>query len=152
MDILATLIQNYGLIAICLIIFAETGLLVGVFLPGDTLLFLAGIYSAKGAFPLWELIVFVSIAAILGDSSGYYIGRKLGKEIFTKGDNFIFSRKRLKSAADFYEKHGPKTLIAARFIGFLRTFAPVIAGVVKMKYHTFLKYNIVGAVLWVIFI
>lgn len=142
-------IENYGILAICLIIFAETGLLFGVFFPGDTLLFLAGVYASTGTLQIWELLILASLAAIIGDSVGYYIGKVAGPRIFKKDVSIFFNKHHLELTERFYEKHGGKTIIIARFIGFLRTFAPVAAGAGKMDYKMFLGYNVSGGILWV---
>lgn len=148
-EIIRNLIQNYGLIAIFIIIFSETGLLVGFFFPGDTLLFLAGIYAGSGTLNIAGLIIVASIAAITGDSVGYYIGKKLGPKLFSKEDSIFLNKHHLIATQHFYERHGGKTIIIARFVGLLRTFAPVAAGAGKMKYLTFLSYNVIGGILWV---
>ena len=147
MDISA-LILGGGLLAIGLTVFAESGLLVGFFLPGDTLLFGAGILAYQGVLPLPLLIVVVVVAAIAGDSTGYAIGNKFGPRLFRKKDGLIFKQQYLRQAELFYEKHGGKTIIIARFVPIVRTFAPVVAGIGNMPYHKFLPYNIIGGLLW----
>ncbi len=149
-QLVTTFVQQYGLIAICLILFIETGLLVGFFLPGDSLLFLAGIYAAKGYFPLWQLLLFGSIAAIIGDSLGYWIGKVWGRSIEKKQDSIFLDYHHLELTEKFYKEHGGKTIVIARFIGFLRTFAPLVAGASRMHYRTFLNYNIFGGIGWVV--
>lgn len=137
-----------GLLAIALTVFAETGLLVGFFLPGDTLLFGAGILAAQGVFPISWLIPIVVISAIIGDNVGYSIGRRFGPRLFQRGDGVIFKQEYLRRAEAFYQKHGGKTIILARFIPVVRTFAPVVAGISDMTRRKFLAYNIVGALIW----
>ena len=148
-EIIKHAIENYGILAICFIIFAETGLLFGFFFPGDTLLFIAGIYASNGTINIIELLVFASIAAVLGDSVGYYIGKVAGPRIFKKDDSIFLNKHHIELTEHFYEKHGPITIVIARFVGFLRTFAPVTAGAGKMKYKLFITYNVFGGVLWV---
>lgn len=143
-------ITAIGLIGIFLIIFAETGLLIGFFLPGDTLLFTAGFMASQGHFSIVVLIVGAFIAAVVGDSVGYSIGYRLGPKVFSKEDSILFDRDHIKKAQVFYDKHGGKTIVLARFIPMIRTFAPVVAGVGKMHYRNFIAYNVSGAVLWVV--
>jgi membrane-associated protein len=144
-----------GLFALVAIIFSETGLLVGFFLPGDSLLVTAGIFctSANVAeVPLLNIVavnVAVMAAAIVGDTAGYWIGAKSGPRLFTREQSLLFSRKHLLRTRDFYERHGGKTIIIARFMPFARTFAPVVAGIGQMRYRRFLSYNVFGAVGWV---
>jgi membrane-associated protein len=135
-----------GLIAI---IFAETGLLIGFFLPGDSLLVTAGLLASKGTLNVWILGVILSIAAIVGDAVGYSIGKATGPKIFTRENSLLFNRKHLVRAHEFYEKHGRKTIVLARFVPIVRTFAPVVAGVAQMRYRDFAIYNIFGGLLWV---
>lgn len=137
-----------GLLIIGGMVFAESGLLIGFFLPGDTLLFTAGFFAAQGKLPLGWLLLVVIVAAIAGDSVGYTIGRRTGHKIFSKKDGLFFRQEYISKAEDFYEKHGGKTIILARFIPIIRTFAPLVAGVGKMHYKRFLSFNIVGATLW----
>ncbi len=143
-------VQQYGIVAITLILFVETGLLVGFFLPGDTLLFLAGIYATRGYFPLWQLFLFGSLAAIVGDSLGYWIGKVWGKSIEKKKDSIFLNYHHLEMTEKFYKRHGGKTIVIARFVGFLRTFAPLVAGAARMHYRSFLLYNISGGIFWVL--
>ncbi len=137
-----------GYLAIGLTVFAESGLLVGFFLPGDTLLFGAGILAAQGVFNLPLLIAIIVTAAIVGDNVGYSIGRRFGPRLFQRKDGAIFKQEYLQRAEAFYEKHGGKTIIMARFVPIVRTFAPVVAGIGKMPRKKFLAYNIVGGLLW----
>ena len=132
------------------IIFAETGLLIGFFLPGDSLLFIAGFYVAStGAISLPLLMIMLCVAAIVGDTVGYFIGRKAGPAIFARPDSRFFKRKHLDSAHEFYEKHGPKTIVLARFVPIVRTFAPTVAGAAGMDYRQFLVYNVIGGIGWI---
>ena len=138
-----------GLLMLVAIVFAETGLLIGFFLPGDSLLVTAGVFAAAGHLNIATLLGAVSLAAIAGDQLGYYIGHRTGPMIFRREDSFFFRRAHLERAQAFYEKHGGKTIILARFMPIVRTFAPVVAGVAQMNYGRFVTYNIVGGVFWV---
>jgi membrane-associated protein len=142
------IILGGGYIAIGLTMFAESGLLIGFFLPGDTLLFGAGILASQGVFNLPSLIAVVIVGAIVGDNVGYSIGRRFGPRLFKRQDGAIFRQEYLQRAEAFYEKHGGKTIIIARFVPIVRTFAPVVAGISKMPRGKFFSYNIVGGVLW----
>ncbi len=146
---LPELIRAIGYLGLFGIIFAETGLLIGFFLPGDSLLFTAGILAAEGYLDISILLIVLAGAAIIGDSIGYTIGRQLGPKIFSKDESLLFNKKHITRAQDFFHKHGPKTIILARFVPIIRTFAPTIAGVGKMNYAKFLAYNIAGGLLWV---
>ncbi len=141
-------ILSGGLIAIGATVFAESGLLIGFFLPGDTLLFGAGILAAQGTLPLGWLLVIVISAAIVGDNVGYSIGRRTGKRLFHKKESILFRQEHLERAEAFYEKHGGKTIILARFVPVVRTFAPIVAGISKMPRQRFLAFNVVGGTLW----
>jgi len=143
-----TIIQTVGVIGIILIIFAETGLFFGFFFPGDTLLFTAGIFASQGFLNIYLLLVGCALAAIIGDSVGYWSGKKYGRQLFEKDKGFFFKKKRLEDAEVFYQKHGKYTIIIARFIPIIRTFAPIVAGIGKMHYRTFVSYNIFGGILW----
>lgn len=142
------LIQSGGILLVAAIIFAESGLLIGFFLPGDTLLFSAGFFAAQGHLHLGWLLFAVILAAILGDNVGYSFGRRLGPRIFKKPDGIVFRQEYLVKAEKFYEKHGGKTIILARFTPIVRTFAPIVAGAAKMTRKKFFTYNIVGGVTW----
>lgn len=148
---LPALVQWAGYVGLTLIIFAETGLLVGFFLPGDSLLVTAGLLAADPAFGLnvWLLGGILTVAAIVGDTVGYNVGKATGPRIFTREDSLFFHKDHLLRAQAFYEKHGGKTIIIARFMPIVRTFAPVVAGVGRMEYRSFLMYNVVGGVLWI---
>ncbi len=138
-----------GYIALFIIVFTETGLMVGFFLPGDSLLVTAGLFAAKGNLNIFYLIVLLSLAAILGDSCSYWIGKKAGHALFHKEDSRLFKKKHLLAAQEFYDKHGGKTIVLARFVPIIRTFAPVIAGVAKMQYRRFVLFNVFGGIFWV---
>lgn len=142
------IIQSGGILIVSLIVFAESGLLVGFFLPGDTLLFGAGLAASQGELSLPLLIICVVTAAIIGDNVGYSIGRRTGHRIFNKKDGILFRQEHLEMAEKFYEKHGGKTIIIARFTPIVRTFAPVVAGAGKMTRKRFMAFNVIGALLW----
>ena len=146
---LADLIRWGGYLVLVAIVFCETGLLVGFFLPGDSLLITAGLVAAAGSLDIWLLNLLLIPAAIIGDSVGYAIGYRAGPRLFTKEQSLLFSRKHLLRTREFYEKYGGKTIVLARFIPLLRTFAPVVAGIGQMQYRRFLFYNVFGGVLWV---
>lgn len=143
------LVESAGLIGIFLIVFAESGLLIGFFLPGDTLLISAGILAATtDSFSLPVLLAVVIAAAILGDSAGYTIGRRLGHRVFRKKDSLLFNKEHIERSRVFYEKHGGKTIILARFVPIVRTFAPLLAGVGNMHYKRFISFNVIGGIAW----
>lgn len=146
--------QAYGIwiyLILFIIIFAETGFVVTPFLPGDSLLFAAGALAALDSLNILSLLIILSIAAILGDTFNYAVGYHIGPRVFKKETGTIFNRNHLIKTQNFYEKHGGKTIILARFIPIIRTFAPFVAGIGKMRYFRFLSYNIFGAILWVFF-
>jgi membrane-associated protein len=143
------LIRQGGPLLVCLIVFIETGFFVGFFLPGDSLLVTAGIFSAAGAIPLKWLLLPVMLCAILGDQIGYWIGRAAGASLYRRQDSFFFRRSHLQRAHDFYEKYGGKTVILARFVPIIRTFCPPVAGAAAMPYSRYLVYDISGGILWV---
>lgn len=147
---LVTFIKTIGYVGIAGIVFAETGLFIGFFLPGDSLLFTAGFLASQGFFDIAVLIFVAFPAAIAGDSFGYAFGRKVGPRIFTREDSLLFHKDHVERTRTFFERHGAKTIVLARFLPIVRTFAPVLAGVGKMHYPTFLVYNVVGAGLWAI--
>jgi len=138
-----------GMTLLIVIVFAETGLLIGFFLPGDSLLVTAGVFAAAGHLDIWTLLIAVSVAAVVGDQLGYFIGLRTGPRIFTREDSLLFKRAHLMRAHEFYEKHGGKTIILARFVPIVRTFAPVVAGVAEMDYRKFVTFNVAGGILWV---
>ncbi len=143
---LIRIVGFYGLIAI---VFAETGLLAGFFLPGDSLLITAGLFAARGDLNIQTLVPALILAAIVGDATGYWIGKRTGQALYSRPDSFFFRREHLQYTKDYYQRHGGKTIVIARFIPILRTFAPVVAGVGLMGYRNFATYNVAGAVLWV---
>lgn len=143
-------LSPYGEVVLWLIIFAETGLLIGFFLPGDSLLFTAGILAGQGKLNVWMVIIGCFIAAVIGDQVGYTIGERAGPRLFRRPDSKIFKQDYIDRTKDFFERHGPKTIIIARFVPVVRTFAPTLAGVGDMPRKTFLKFNIVGALLWAV--
>ena len=146
---LDALIQWGGYILLVSIVFAETGLLIGCFLPGDSLLITAGLLAAAGHLNIWWINVLLITAAIIGDSVGYAIGARLGPHIFTREKSLLFNPKHVERTQHFYEKYGPKTIVIARFVPIIRTFAPVLAGVGAMRYRRFLTYNVLGGIGWV---
>lgn len=143
------LVQAGGYLALAIIVFTETGLMVGFFLPGDSLLVTAGLFAAKGDLNIVFLNALLMVCAIAGDATGYYIGWKLGPALFRKDDSLFFRKKHLLATQEFYERHGGKTIIIARFVPIIRTFAPVVAGMASMSYRRFALFNIVGGVSWV---
>lgn len=147
---LTTFIQAAGYVGVTGIVFAESGLLVGFFLPGDSLLFTAGLLASQGHFNIYILILLSSIAAVVGDNVGYGFGHKYGRRLFDKPDGRFFKRENLIKAEKFYEEHGAKTIVLARFMPFIRTFAPIVAGIGRMHYATFARYNLIGGLLWAI--
>ncbi|MER5435650.1 VTT domain-containing protein [Streptomyces sp. NPDC002588] len=144
------LLDTFGIWGLLLIVFAESGLLIGFFLPGDSLLFTAGllITSDQLDFPLWGAVALICLAAVLGDQAGYMFGKKVGPSLFSRPDSRLFKQENVAKAHEFFEKHGPKSLILARFVPIVRTFTPIIAGVSGMKYRSFLVFNVIGGVLW----
>ncbi len=143
------LIRWGGYTVLLAIVFAETGLLAGFFLPGDSLLVTAGLVAATGTLHVWWLIALLSIAAIVGDSTGYAIGYHLGARLYRRKDSFFFRQAHLRKAQEFYERHGAKTIVLARFVPIVRTFAPTVAGAARMRYATFLTFNVLGGIGWV---
>jgi membrane-associated protein len=146
---LDALIQWGGYVLLVAIVFAETGLLIGCFLPGDSLLITAGLLAAGGHLNIWWLNGLLIAAAVVGDSVGYAIGARLGPRIFTRQKSLLFNPKHVERTHRFYEKYGPKTIVIARFVPIIRTFAPVLAGVGTMQYRRFLFYNVAGGIGWV---
>lgn len=145
---LVAFIQSAGYVGMFLIVFAESGLLIGFFFPGDSLLFVAGVLASQGYFDIFLLVPLVTAAAILGDSIGYAFGEKVGAKIFNREDSIWFHKKHLREAEIFFNKYGNITIILSRFTPIVRTFAPILAGVGRMRYRTFLMYNVLGALLW----
>ncbi|ARZ68697.1 membrane protein [Streptomyces albireticuli] len=144
------LIEQFGLIGVLAIVFAESGLLIGFFLPGDSLLFTTGLLVTTNQIdkPLWLVATLVVLAAVLGDQAGYLFGRKVGPALFKRPDSRLFKQENVEKAHEFFEKYGPKSLVLARFVPIIRTFTPIIAGVSRMNYRSFLTFNIIGGILW----
>jgi len=142
------LLSSAGYIGLFAIVFAESGLFFGFFLPGDSLLFTAGLLASQDILYLPLLLAIVPIAAILGDSVGYSFGKWVGPRLFVKEDSLLFNKHHVLRAEQFYEKYGPRAIILARFIPVVRTFVPIVAGVAQMRYSTFLIYNVIGGLLW----
>src|SRR3989344_5158681 len=147
---LKVILPAIGYAGIFAVIFAESGLLVGFFLPGDSLLFTAGFLASQNIFDIKILVFITFSAAVIGDSIGYLIGKRYGRRLFHKKESFWFHPDHLLKAENFYEKHGKKTIVIARFVPVIRTFAPIVAGIGKMEYKTFLFYNVIGAVVWAV--
>lgn len=144
------LIRWGGLTVLIIIVFAETGLLIGFFLPGDSLLITAGLLAAQGIFDIFVLNITLIAAAIAGDQIGYLFGRKTGPKLFNREKSLLFDKDHLLKAKDFYEKYGGRAIIYARFVPFARTFAPIVAGIGQMNYRKFISFNIFGGILWVL--
>lgn len=149
LDYLIQTYHGWTYLILFLIIFCETGVVVLPFLPGDSLLFAIGAFAARGSFDFWTISLSLLAAAIIGDSLNYAIGKYVGPKVFTKQDSKLFNKAHLLKAQSFYEKYGAKTIIIARFIPIVRTFAPFVAGIGEMTYKKFMTYNVVGAVLWI---
>jgi membrane-associated protein len=147
---LIPLIKTAGYLGLFGIIFAESGLFFGFFLPGDSLLFTAGFLASQGFLNVYILAPLLFVAAVAGDSVGYAFGYRVGPKIFKKEDSIFFKKEYLVKAQEFFAKHGGKTIILARFVPIVRTFAPILAGVGKMHYRTFLAYNLIGGLLWAV--
>lgn len=150
MEALLSLITNLGWIAVAAVIFAESGLMFGFFFPGDSLLFTAGFLVQQGIFPInIHIFVFVLFfAAVLGNSTGYFFGHRVGRRLFNRKDSRFFHKDNLETAEKFYEKYGAKAIILAMFVPIARTFTPIVAGISKMEYRRFVTFNIIGAALW----
>lgn len=146
------LIQSGGLLVITLIVYAESGMMVGFFLPGDTLLLSAGVLAAGGQFPIELAVAAIALAAVLGDNTGYMIGNVMGKRLFKKKDGIIFRQEYVQRAEKFYEKHGAKTLLIAHYVPIVRSFAPLVAGVGKMNRAQFFIYDFIGASSWAVIV
>ena len=145
------LISTFGLIGILAVVFAESGLLIGFFLPGDSLLFTAGLLIAGGTYlhlPLWLMCLLVSLAAVAGDQTGYAFGRRFGPALFRRPDSRLFKQENLARARDFFQRYGARSIVLARFVPIVRTFTPVVAGASHMRYRTFLTFNVIGGTLW----
>ncbi|GAA2702850.1 DedA family protein [Micromonospora olivasterospora] len=145
------LISTFGLIGILAIVFAESGVLIGLFLPGDSLLFTAGLLVADGRYlhqPLWLVCLLVAVAAVVGDQVGYLFGKRVGPSLFRRPNSRLFKQENVHRANAFFARYGARSIVLARFVPVVRTFTPVIAGVSRMHYRTFVTYNIIGGVLW----
>jgi membrane-associated protein len=140
----------WGYALLAAIVFAESGLLVGFFLPGDSLLFTVGVVAGAGGLDIVQIVALLTVCSILGDQSGYLIGHKTGFRIFSRPDSKLFKQHYVKQTTDFYHKHGGKTLIYAKFVPIIRTFAPFMAGVAKMPYARFVSFNVFGGLGWVV--
>ena len=147
---LPELIKSLGYFGVWGIIFAESGLLIGFFLPGDSLLFTAGFIASQGFLNIWVLVFGSFVCAVFGDNVGYATGHRFGRKLFQKEESFFFHKKNLQKTQAFYDKHGKKTVVLARFMPIVRTFAPIIAGVGSMRYRTFMFYNLIGGFLWTV--
>lgn len=147
---LKEIITWIGVPGVLAIIFAESGLLIGFFLPGDSLLFISGLLIGTNVInmPIWLFVVLLAITAIIGDNVGYEFGKHVGPKIFKKPDSLFFRKENIQKAEDFYEKHGGKTIVLARFMPFIRTFAPIVAGIGKMDHKKFFLFNAAGGILW----
>ncbi|MEI6864047.1 MAG: VTT domain-containing protein [Candidatus Adlerbacteria bacterium] len=142
------IITTLGYVGIFCIVLAESGVLIGFFLPGDSLLLTAGLLASQGVLSLPALLLIIPVAAILGDSVGYSFGRFIGPRLFTKKDSFLFNQKHITRSQEFYERYGTRALVLARFMPVVRTFVPIVAGVGRMHYRKFLAYNAIGGFLW----
>jgi membrane-associated protein len=147
---LVSIVQTGGYIGLFLIIFAESGLLFGFFLPGDSLLFTAGFLASQGYLSIIPLTLLMFIAAVSGDAVGYLFGKKAGPKVFSREESFFFHPSHVEKTSHFFEKYGVKTIVLARFIPVVRTFAPIMAGVGGMKYSMFVRYNVIGALIWAV--
>jgi membrane-associated protein len=148
MEYIQDVIIGFGYVGVGAAIFAESGLFFGAFLPGDSLLFTLGLLSSQGYFNIILLWVIVVACAILGDNVGYIFGKKVGPKIFSKKDSLLFRQSHVETAKEFYDRHGKKAIVLARFVPIIRTFAPIIAGVAGMHYRTFVLFNVIGGLLW----
>src|SRR3954465_10224592 len=145
------LVATFGMLGILLIVFAESGLLIGFFLPGDSLLFTTGLLVAGDEYlhhPLWLVCLLVSVAAVLGDQFGYGFGRRFGPALFRRPDSRLFKQENLNRAREFFAKYGARSIVLARFVPIVRTFTPIVAGASHMRYRTFLVFNVLGATAW----
>ena len=144
------LLKTVGYLGMFIMIFAESGVFFGFFLPGGSLLFTAGLLASQGVFNIYWLIFLLGLAAILGDNIGYWFGSKIGNKIFVKENSLFFNKKYLEKTEEYYEKYGPMTIVIGRFVPFVRTFAPILAGVGRMNYRKFFLYNVLGALFWAV--
>lgn len=145
---LVAFIKTAGALGVATLVFIESGLLVGFFLPGDSMLFTAGILASQNLIPLMPLLIFCFVAAVAGDNVGYAIGKRMGPRLFTREESTFFHKDNVERTRRFFYRYGPKTIVIARFIPVVRTFAPVMAGVGAMRYRTFVTYNLIGGFLW----
>lgn len=145
---LISFIQSVGYLGVFAVVYAESGLLIGMFLPGDSLLFTAGFLASQNHLNIALLCFLTFVGAVLGDSTGYWLGRRFGPTVFSRKDSLFFDVRHIERAQTFYAKHGSKTIILARFVPFIRTLAPTLAGVGNMPYATFFSYNVIGGILW----
>ena len=142
------LVRTFGYLGIFAVVFAESGVFFGFFLPGDSLLFTAGLLASQSFLNIWTLVLFVPLSAILGDNFGYWFGAKIGQALFRRKDSFFFHKHHIEKTRVFYATYGARAIVLSRFVPVVRTFTPVLAGVGGMPYKTFMKYNILGGVLW----
>jgi membrane-associated protein len=145
---LVSLIETIGYVGVFSIVFAETGLFLGFFFPGDSLLFVSGFLASQGLFSLPVLLVGVFLSGVLGNFFGYEFGKRVGPKLFSREDSLIFKKAHALKAQAFYDKHGPKTIVLARFMPIVRTFAPIVAGIANMNFRVFFFYNLLGSLLW----
>jgi len=145
---LVEIVRVIGYAGVTCVIFAESGIFLGFFLPGDSMLFTAGLLASQGFFNIYGLVALTGLAAAAGDSVGYWFGNLVGPTIFSKENSRFFKKDNVQKAHAFYEKHGPKAIVLGRFVPMVRTFVPIVAGVAKMSYPIFLRYNIIGALIW----
>ncbi len=149
-DYLLNLLGGYVYFGLFFIVFAETGLAVGFFLPGDSLLVVSGLFAAAGKLNVWLVLVAFFLGSVIGDSTGYWTGRVMGKTLFNREESFIFKPSRVEKAKKFFEKYGVKTIILARFVPIVRTFAPIVIGTSEMPYIKFLTFSLIGGALWIL--
>src|SRR4051794_9162532 len=148
-DYLLGVLGNYVYLGLWFVVFAETGLAVGFFLPGDSLLVVSGLFAAAAKVNVALVMLAFFLGAVIGESTGYWAGRGMGKTLFSREDSWVFKPSRVKKAHDFFEKYGAKTVVIARFIPIVRTFAPIVVGTAEMPYRQFLPYSILGGALWI---
>jgi membrane-associated protein len=147
---LAELARTIGYVGLFAVVFAESGVFFGFFLPGWSMLFTAGLLASQGVFNIYYLVLILGVAAVLGDNVGFWFGKKVGNKIFIKEDSLFFNKKYLKQTEDYYAKYGAFTVVLARLVPLVRTFAPILAGVGNMNYRKFLFFNVVGALIWAV--
>ncbi|MEK7638146.1 MAG: DedA family protein [Patescibacteria group bacterium] len=145
---LVSLIKGVGYLGVGAIVFAESGLLIGLFLPGDSLLFTAGFLASQGFLSIVPLVLIIFVTAVLGDNTGYWFGKRFGPSVFRRRGSLLLDPEHIHRAEEFFQKHGPKTIILARFVPVIRSIAPILAGVGSMHWSTFFFYNVVGGLLW----